>query len=351
MKHTNNDGYSAIRLKRLPVSFMIQKQAMIVMLILSIILISISLISLSTGTIKIGMDRIFQTFIGSGTDIENFTILTLRLPRIILGILAGVGLSLSGAILQGLIRNPLAGPDVIGVNSGASLMAVIFITLFADTVSIHFLPFFAFFGAVLVVFFMYGLSWKNGVTPLRLILIGFGVKALLGAVQRILMLSGTMLRTSQAYTWLAGSLYATKWYEVQIVSIWMLILIPLLIVAVKSLNMQQVSDEITVSLGGRLQIIRLGLISLAACLAGIIIAFTGGIGFIGLMSPHIARKLVGTTYGQLLPCSALIGAILIVVSDWIGRTWFAPVEIAVGVFTSLLGAPFFIYLFIKMRNK
>ncbi|OEF97397.1 FecCD family ABC transporter permease [Desulfuribacillus alkaliarsenatis] len=343
--------YTTLRLKRLLVSFQVQTKALWIMIALSLFLLGLMTVSLKSGTTDVSFERLVWILLGHGNSVENFSVLTLRLPRILLGVLVGVGLALAGAILQGMIRNPLASPDVIGVNSGASLMAVIFITLLYDRLNIHFLPLFAFAGALLVVATLYALAWKNGVTPFRLILVGFGITAMLGAIQTILMISSDIARSASAYTWLTGSLHATKWYEVQIVFGWMLVLIPALIFLVSSLNLQQVSDDITVSLGGRLQFIRFGTIGIAACLAGISVAFAGGIGFIGLMAPHIARKLVGTSYGQLLPCAALVGAILVVLSDWIGRTWFAPLDIAAGVFTALIGAPFFLYLFVRMRNK
>ena len=171
-------------------------------------------------------------------------------------------------------------------------MAVLFIAIFSEKLSIYYLPLFAFFGGIAVVLLIYALAWKGGVNPLRLILIGFGIKALLSAAQTILMIYGPIWRTNQSYIWLTGSLHATQQYQVNIVFWWMIVLVPLLIVAVRALNMQQVSDDITVSLGGRLQFIRFGLIILAACLAGISIAFSGGIGFIGLMAPHTPANLL-----------------------------------------------------------
>lgn len=347
----NRQGYTVIRLRKPRMSFLVQTRALMIMVVLAAVLIAIMLISLGSGTTPVSIDRVIATVFGHGTSAEHFAVMRLRMPRILLGCLVGTGLALAGAILQGMIRNPLASPDVIGVNSGASLMAVVFIALLGDKLSIHYLPLFAFLGALCVVFLMYGLAWKGGVSPFRLILIGFGVSALLGSVQTILMIFGPIWRTSQSYVWLTGSLHATKWYEVHVVSVWMAVLLPLLVGLVMALNLQQVSDDITVGLGGRLQLIRLGLIAMAACLAGISIAFAGGIGFIGLMAPHIARKLVGASNGQLLPCAALIGAILVVFADWIGRTWFAPLDIAAGVFTAMIGAPFFLYLFIRMRSK
>ncbi|MDQ0165144.1 iron complex transport system permease protein [Bacillus horti] len=345
--------YRTFRMKSLPISFLVDQRALIIIILLTVALVALMLISLGSGTTKASVGRVVATLLGSGTTSENFALLTLRLPRILLGALVGAGLALSGSILQGLIRNPLAAPDVIGVSSGASLMAVLFISVInpALGLGIDYLPLFAFLGALTVVYIMYGLAWKDGVSPFRLILIGFGITALLGAIQTILMIFGPITTTSQSFVWLTGSLHATKWHEVEIVSIWMLILTPILFGLVMALNLQQVSDEITVGLGGRLQLIRLGLVTMAACLAGVSIAFAGSIGFIGLMAPHIARKLVGTSYGQLMPTAALIGAILIVFADWVGRTWFAPLDIPAGVFTAMIGAPFFVYLFIRMRNK
>lgn len=340
-----------IRLKNIPISFIADQKFFFILTTLFVLLLALMLVSLGSGTISISIPRVILTLLGEGSAVENFAILKHRLPRILLGVLVGSGLALSGAILQGLIKNPLASPDIIGINSGASLMAVIFIILLGDQFSIRLLPLFSFLGSLFTVFILYILSWKNGINPFRMVLIGFGVTALLGSAQTIIMLNGNITAVGSAYTWLTGSLHATQWHEVRIVAFWMLILIPTTLLMAMSLNLQQVSDDITVSLGGNLQRIRVILIILAACLAGISVAFAGGIGFVGLMAPHIARKLVGTSYGQLLPCSALVGSIIVVFADWIGRTWFAPLDIAVGVFTALIGAPFFLYLFISMGKK
>lgn len=344
-------SHKIFRAKNLPFSLLIQTRSLVAIIALFAFLLTLMLVSLSSGSNDITFYRMIITLKGEGTPIENFSVMTLRLPRILLGSLVGVGFALSGAILQGLIRNPLASPDIIGINSGASLMAVIFITLLHDYFDIAFLPLFAFSGALITSLVLYLLAWKKGVTPFRLILIGFGISSLLGAFQTMLMLSGDLARVGLAYKWLTGSLHATSWSDVKIVFIWMLILIPSLIFFIKALNLQQVSDEITINLGGRVQSIRIGLIIIAACLSGVSVSFAGGMSFVGLISPHIARKLVGTSYGQLLPCSALIGAILVVFSDWIGRTFFSPLDIAAGVFISLIGAPFFLYLFVMMDKK
>ncbi|WP_018922976.1 FecCD family ABC transporter permease [Salsuginibacillus kocurii] len=342
--------YQTFRANRMKFSFIAERKALFIMALLNVMLVGLVIVSLGSGSIDIPFQEVVAALFGFGSDSHQLTIFTIRMPRVLLGILVGVGLALSGAILQGMIRNPLAAPDIIGVTSGATLFAVLYISVFSATLSIQFLPLFAFAGALLAVVLLYLLAWKDGVSPIRLILVGIGLTALLGAGRTFMVIFSPIWQSSQAYTWTTGSLHASQWMEVQIIAGWLVVLIPLLILMVRALNLQAVSEEITIGLGGRLQWQRAGLIALAACFAGIAVAFGGGIGFVGLMAPHMARKLVGSSFGQLLPVAALLGALIVVLADWIGRTWFAPTDIPVGVFTAMIGAPFFIYLFVRMKK-
>ncbi|MGN7284667.1 FecCD family ABC transporter permease [Shouchella rhizosphaerae] len=328
-----------------------EKRAAWIILGLGIGLLALAIISIGSGTLYISPVRTLAVLLGSGDPSDTTVIMKFRLPRLLLAAMAGMALALAGAILQGVIRNPLASPEIIGINSGASMVVVMFLALFSDVVSLYWLPAFAFAGAISTVCIIYFAAWKNGTSPLRMVLIGFGVTALLEAAKTLFLIFGPIWRTSQAQIWMTGSVYGANWSEVGALAPWLVCLIPLLFVLLRWLNIQVLGDELPVVLGARVQLQRLFLIGTAAALSGSAVAFVGGIGFIGLMAPHISRKLVGGSQGPLLICSALIGALLLVAADLCGRMLLPPRDIPAGVFTAVLGAPFLLILLIQINRR
>ncbi|OQM44399.1 iron ABC transporter permease [Anoxybacillus sp. UARK-01] len=336
-------------------SFLIDKKAVIISLVLLMLGLIVFLVSLGMGSAYISPLNVAKTLFGSGTDMEKIVIHTFRLPRAIVALFVGMSLAVAGAILQGMIRNPLASPDVLGMTSGAAAAVVAFLALFSDqnhslTISIHWLPLGAFVGATVSVFLVYMLAWKNGISPFRLVLIGIGISALMQAGTTFLMITGPIYRASQANVWITGSIYGASWKDVAFLVPWALILLMISIISARKLNIQELGDEIALGVGVSLQRQRLFLLLLSTALTGGAVAFAGGIGFVGLMAPHIARRLVGSSFGALLPAAALLGAILVMLADLVGRTMFAPLEVPAGVFTAALGAPYFIYLLYKSRQ-
>jgi iron complex transport system permease protein len=267
-----------------------------------------------------------------------------------------MSLAVAGAILQGMIRNPLASPDILGITGGAAVAVVLFFAIFSDknnslTISIHWLPLGAFLGATIAALLVYLLSWKNGIVPMRLVLIGIGVSALMQAGTTIFMLLGPIYRASQANIWITGTVYGATWKNVAILAPWAVSFLIISFISARKMNIQELGEEIAVGVGVSLQRQRVFLLLLSTALTGGAVAFAGGIGFVGLMAPHMARRLVGSSFGALLPVSALLGAILVMAADLLGRTLFAPLEIPAGVFTAAIGAPYFIYLLYKSRNS
>lgn len=291
-----------------------------------------------------------KTLLGQGTVQHMMVIETLRLPRVIIALLVGAALAVSGAILQGVIRNPLASPDILGITGGAAFAAVVFITYFSDTLSIKWLPLAAIFGAFLISILIYSLAWKQGVTPIRLILIGIGISAVAGSLTTLMIVISRNNAASKAYIWLTGSIYGTSWENVFVLLPLLVIFIPLALVFSRNLNVQELGDEIAKSLGTRVQLYRFILVLISVSLAGAAVAIGGAIGFVGLIAPHIARKLVGPSFGSLIPASALIGSLIVILADTVARTAFLPLDIPAGVFTAAIGAPFFIYLLYRNRN-
>jgi iron complex transport system permease protein len=341
--------YVSFRSEKVPVSFLVDKNTLFLTLVFAILMFLVLVISIGMGTLKIHPIDVLKVLIGMGTERDALFIEKFRLPRALTALLVGASLAVAGAILQGLIQNPLASPDVIGITGGASAAAVAFIVLF-ESVSITWLPVAAFLGATLITFLIYGLAWKKGVTPLRFVLIGVGIDAAMHALTTLLLVISPTQHAAKAKIWLTGSVYGTNWDDVSTLFIWMLVLFPFTFVYARTINVQQLGDEIATGVGSPVQRHRFFLLLISAGLAGAAIAIGGAMTFVGLLAPHIARKLVGPSFGGLLPITALIGALMVMLADLIARTAFLPLDLPAGIFTSLIGAPFFMYLLYKNRN-
>lgn len=331
-------------------SFQLEIKAIIVISVLFTLTGAFFVLGIGIGSTIIHPVDTIKTLFGQGTSQNTMVIEALRLPRVIIALLVGAALGVSGAILQGVIRNPLASPDILGITSGAAFVAVIFITYLPDTLSIKWLPLAAIVGAFLISVVIYTLAWKKGVTPIRLVLIGIGISAVAGSLTTLMIVLSRDNAASQAYIWLTGSIYGSSWENVYAILPWIIIFIPLAIVFSRTLNVQELGDEIANSLGSRVQFYRFILVLISVCLAGSAVSIGGAIGFVGLIAPHIARKLVGPSFGGLIPASALIGSLIVILADTVARTVFLPLDIPAGVFTAGIGAPFFIYLLYRNRN-
>jgi iron complex transport system permease protein len=342
--------YLKIRNGALRFSFLVQRKSLWVLLGLLLTTFAVFVLSTGTGQVSISPLRVLHVLIGTGTTQDTLIVQSLRLPRTVAAVLIGAALAVSGAILQGIVRNPLASPDVIGITGGASVAAVLFLTK-AEGASIQWLPFAALFGAVVVTVLLYLLSWKNGITPLRLVLIGVGINAATTALTTLMTVMSPIYLTARAVTWMSGSIYGTNWKVVLYLLPWLAIFLPLAMILGRSLNAQQLGDEVATGIGHPVQKHRVLLLLVSVALAGAAVAAGGAIGFVGLLAPQIGRKLVGPSMGVLLPVSGLVGSLLVLLADWVARTAFAPLDLPVGIFTAAVGAPFFIYLLYMNRNR
>ncbi|MGG1676910.1 FecCD family ABC transporter permease [Neobacillus sp. NRS-1170] len=336
-------------------SFLLDRKAAIIFLVLFIITAAVFIISTGAGEMKINPLTVVKVLFGAGPEMETLVIQSFRLPRIIIALMVGISLAVAGSILQGMIRNPLASPDVLGITGGAAFAVVSFLALFSDknhslTVSIAWLPLAAFIGAGAVAFLVYLLAWKNGVSPIRLVLIGIGISTLTQALTTLTMVMGPIYQASQANIWITGTVYGSNWKNVATLVPWTVVFLIIAFAAARTINIQELGDEVATGLGGKVQKQRFLLLMISTALIGSSVAFAGGIGFVGLMAPHMARRLVGSSFGAQLPTSALLGGILVMIADLIGRTMFSPLEVPAGVFTAGIGAPYFIYLLFKTRN-
>lgn len=315
--------------------------------ILFLCLIITILISLGVGAVYISPREIFQQIIGSSSG-SSFILTNYRIPRTLIAIVVGAALAVAGAILQGILKNPLASPDVIGVTKGAGLFAV-FILIVCPTASMLLLPLSAFLGAAAIAVILMVFSYSQGAKPHTLALVGVALGAICQAgIQYFMIKFPDDVNTT--LLWLTGSLWGRGWNE-----LWMLIpcvvLVPFIIIFASKLDILNLGDEIAVGLGERTKYVRYTLLSMAVILTGLSVAVVGSIGFIGLIAPHIGRRLVGSRSKFLLPVSAAVGALFLLIADSLGRGVMPPVEIPAGIVTAVIGAPYFLYLLRREQKK
>ncbi|RSL30389.1 iron ABC transporter permease [Salibacterium salarium] len=334
-----------------PVSFQIEKHTVRVLVLLFLMTLGALALGPSLGNKLIHPFEVIQTVVGTGAGGNEFIVMNSRLPRTLVSLLVGAALGVSGVLLQGVVRNPLAAPDIIGVTGGASVAAVAFLTYAPESVGIGWLPAAAVVGALFISILIYSLAWKRGVTPIRLVLIGIGVAAVMSALTTFMIVVSSSVTASEAYLWLTGSVYGASWEDVYIMLPVVLLLTPAACLFSKSLNVQQFGDDTASGLGVRMQRTRFIVLGISVVAAGAAVAVVGAVGFVGLIAPHIARALVGKTFGGLIASSAFIGGLLLFGADLTARTIFYPVDVPAGVFTAAVGAPFFLYLLYRNRNQ
>jgi iron complex transport system permease protein len=345
-------SWLVFRPQQLPMSLRLNWRVLPVLLVLGLVSLTAIVLSVGQGEYSIPPLEVLKTILGlQSTNLDySFVINTLRLPRTLVAFGVGVGLALSGTLLQGLTRNPLADPGIIGVNAGASLAAVTLI-VFVRNVPPSILPVSAFAGALTVAILIYLMAWDKASSPVRLILIGVGIAAVLNALTTLMVTFGEINSVTQALVWLAGSVYGRSWEHLGSMLPWLAVFVPLSLVLAMPLNALSLGDDIARGLGSRVEWQRGLLLLCSAAMAGAAVAVAGMVGFIGLMAPHLSRQLVGPSHEGLLPTAALMGGVIVVLADWLGRILFAPIELPCGVITAAIGAPYFIYLLIRNRKR
>ncbi|MBU5455612.1 FecCD family ABC transporter permease [Caproiciproducens sp. MSJ-32] len=328
----------------------------IVLIILSALLVLSFIATLCWGTYKVSPLDVINTLLGNGTKLQNTAILTIRLPRMLVGIFVAVALSTAGSILQTITKNDLADTGIIGINAGAAVAAVLFITYQTANyyselgkLSIFVLPFMAIIGAVLSAFAIYMLSSRKGIKPKRLLLIGIGLNAGLNAFITFFTFRGGVGDYNRVLVWTSGSLWGAGWTYAKVIIPIVLLMFIVVMLNHKKLDVLNLSDELSISLGLNLERERKKFLTYSVILAGTATAFAGNIGFLGLISPHLARKLVGPYHKNFVLISAMISIIITLLSDAVSRNLFSPIEIPVGITVSIFGVPYFIYLMMKEK--
>ncbi len=307
-----------------------------------------ALSGLVIGAIPIPVREVWSVLLHRA-DTEAYQIVwNLRLPRVLTGMMVGCCLGTAGALLQGVFRNPLADPGIIGVSSGGGLAAIAIMILFPAQIAL--LPAAAFVGALAASAVVYMLAWKGGASPVRLILAGVAVNSLLGAAMSAMMILNSE-KVQSVLPWMSGSLNGRSWPHVDTLFPYALLGTAAAMMLIKPANLLALGDDAAKLLGVRVEAHRLLIVACAAFLAGAAISTAGMVGFVGLVVPHIARLLIGSDYRIMLPVSAIGGAALVTLADTAARSWFDPIEFPVGILLALLGGPFFLYLLRKGAKR
>jgi ferric citrate transport system permease protein len=302
--------------------------------------------TMGLGALRVRQPHAIEALFGHGTAAQVEIIQVFELPRILMAVLVGAGLAIAGAVIQGVIRNPLASPDVIGVTKGAAL-AVVIVLLIYPTAAVSYLPVSALAGGVIVMVAVYLVAYRGGrTTPVRLALVGIAIGALCtSAVQYVMIEKQQSIGT--ALVWLLGSLAHVDMSRVYQFLPWVTVLIPLASLYAHKLDLLGLGDEVAAGLGVAVERTRRTALFIGVLLASASVAVVGAITFIGLIAPHIARRLVGPRHAVLLPTAAGIGTLVLLIADAIGRGADPPLELPAGMITALIGAPYFIYLLIR----
>lgn len=325
-----------------------------VLVALGLFIITAFMISMNTGYIRLSPMELIQTLFGMGTKKQSLILFEFRLPRIVISLLIGAGLAVSGCIMQGISRNALADPGILGINAGAGLTVMMFISFYPATAAapVFMLPLVALVGAGLTAILIYSLAYKrhHGIAPIRLLLTGIAVAAGISAATIVMTLRLSPEKYQFVATWMAGSIWGANWKFVLALLPWLVILLPFVFYKARVMNVLNLGDQTATGLGAPVEKERLVLLAAAVGLAGSCVAVSGSIGFVGLIAPHLARRLVGQKHQMLLPAAALAGALLVITADTIGRWILQPSEIPTGIVVAVIGAPYFLYLLAKSKS-
>ncbi|MCF4098144.1 FecCD family ABC transporter permease [Maritalea mediterranea] len=309
-------------------------------------------LSLMMGSYPLSASQVLHILWHQPADKTGTTIVwEFRFPRALVSVMVGALLGLSGATLQNVTRNPLADPSLVGVSQGAGF-AVVALTILMPEMSYFYRPLFAFAGALVVAFIIQTMSTgRSGGSTMRFILTGVGVAAFISAGTSALLTYGDINRATAALGWLAGSVHASGWDDVWLTTACLLVLLPILMWASRPMAAMRMGPETATGLGVSVSLARWGLITLSVTLAAFAVAAVGPLGFVGLVAPHVTRRLTHSGVGLHLLITAGVGGLLVAVADLFGRTAFAPVQIPAGLVTAMIGVPLFVWLIVRQQAR
>lgn len=317
---------------------------------LVILMFILAVINLNTGDMKIAPSEIMNLIMGKGTYSQSIVIFDFRMPRIVITLLVGFALAIAGSVIQTTTQNPMADTSFLGINSGAGIAVMLFIALVKNQdAHIYLLPILALIGALISTALVFIFSYKktSGITPNRLLLTGVALSGCFSSIMVLLTLKLSPDNYQFVMNWLTGSIWGTSWEYILIALPWLIICIILIFSKMTILDSFNLGDDAAQSLGISLKKERILLISLAVILAGVSVSISGGIGFIGLITPNLARRVIGYKHSRQLVLSGVLGSFLLLAADTIGQLISSTSEIPVGIIVALIGAPYFVYILIK----
>lgn len=326
------------------------RRAIILIVALVVLVVCAALWGISVGAVAIPIDVVINTLFNLDGEQQTYIIMRSRLPRMMLALLTGGALALSGAIIQAVIRNPLASPNIIGINAGAALFGLGMVLVFPAIPKVW-MPLAACIGGLCAASFVMLVAHYRSLSAVHLALIGVAVGFVFEAGVDYLLITSSDSESSAPMIWLTGSLWGRTWSHVAISWLPLLALSVLALILSYRLDLVALGDATATGLGLNVPRQRLLLLLVATMLASVSVAVVGVMGFIGLMAPHIARRMIGGSHRLMLPVSALVGMLLVVLADGIGRAIAPPIENSAGILAALIGAPFFVYIMLTTASE
>ncbi|MBT2505346.1 iron ABC transporter permease [Streptomyces sp. ISL-98] len=337
-------GYTVLRVGR--GRFLLHRRAAVVAGVLGLVLASVCVAYLSVGESNVAPAEVVKVVLGQPSA-DELVVGTLRLPRMVVGLLVGAAFGVAGALIQTVARNPLASPDIIGISHGAGALTVGAMTFGVTSYTV--LPYLSVAGGILAAALVYAFAWRGGLHATRFVLIGIGFAIALRSITHLFLTKGDYLVAQQAQIWMTGSLNGRGWDEAGPLGLVLLVLLPAVLWAARAQRAVSMDDDTATALGVRLGRVRLGLVLTGVVLASVATGTAGPVDFVALLAPQIARRMTRTAQIPLL-CSALMGAVIVVLADLLARKLLSPTELPVGVLTAAVGAPYLIWLIVKGRT-
>lgn len=326
----------------------------VTMIVLIVLILLACAWSMTSGEYKMSVGTFFKTLFGQGEYTDTLILMEFRLPRMLITILAGASLAMSGAILQSVTRNPLAEPGILGINAGSGFVIALFIVIGQVNAEnfVYVLPIISMIGGILTAIIIFSFSYNRGegISPASMVLVGVGMAAALSGGSLTLMSTFDKDQSEFMASWFAGNIWGDEWTFVIAFLPWVVILVPYLLFKSNVLNLLNTHQHIAQGVGVKIGKERIVLLLVAVVLSSAAVSVAGAIGFIGLMGPHIAKSIVGPRHQLFLPISILIGALLLVVSDTLGKVILQPSGIPAGIVVAIIGAPYFLYLMYKTKS-
>lgn len=326
-------------------------RGMLVLVTLLALIVIIAIISINSGKTNLTPLEVLNVILGNGTDRQNLIVFHFRLPRIVLALLVGVGMGAAGVVMQSLLRNDMASPGTLGISSGSGLFVLIFVVYVSALGSNSFimLPLLAFVGGMIAAGLIFLLSYRRAreMSPIRLILTGVALGSGYSALTTYLTLKLDNTQMNFMLRWMAGSLWGDDWRYLSVLSPWVLLLWGYIFYKARALNMLHLGNQMAKGLGLAVKPTFLGLSIAAVALSSGTVAVGGSFFFVGLIAPHMARKLIGPDHKLLIPASSLAGGLIVIVADTITRTVSLGGDVPTGIMITVISVPYFLYLLAK----